>query len=96
MKMLMLTGALLACFSLQAQKKANVTIDSKGNFVSVKKDTASKATPTGRYYIDRAGSMWPVFKTDTGRLYALRTSKAGKEYKYYLKPDTDTTNWEGN
>lgn len=96
MKAIFLTGALLACFSLQAQKKANVTIDNKGNFVSVVKKDTAKANPTGRYYIDRAGSMWPVFRTSSGKLYALRTSKAGKEYKFYLKPDADTTDWEGN
>ena len=97
MKKLVLSVALLIGISAAtfAQQKANVTLQGNVYKALPKKDTAT-AKPTGRYYIDKAGSMWPVFKAPSGKLYALRTSKAGKEYKYYLKPDTDTTNWEGN
>lgn len=83
---------LAAAATTQAQ---NVRLE--GNvYKAVRKSDTATVKPTGRYYIDKAGSMWPVFKTQAGKLYALRTSKAGKEYKYYIKPDADTTNWEGN
>jgi hypothetical protein len=87
--------AFLMGVSAATTQAQNVRLE--GNvYKAVRKADTATAKPTGRYYIDKAGSMWPVFRTQTGKLYALRTSKAGKEYKYYLKPDTDTTNWEGN
>jgi hypothetical protein len=62
-----------------------------------KKADTSKDTPTGEYYIDRKGTMWPVYKSGKGKLYALRTSEAGNVYKYYLRPsDDDTVDHEGN
>ena len=93
-------AVLLACSSAAAQPKKPsgnpVKLDSKGNFVSSKDSSRAKAVPTGRFYIDKAGALWPVYKTESGKLYALRTSKAGRQYKFYLRPDTDTTDWEGN
>lgn len=95
MKHLFIAAFLLVTGAASAQKRSNVTIDAAGNYVTTKavKDTAAA---TGRYYVDRAGNMWPVFKSPKGKLFALRTSKNGKAYRYYLKPDADTLNWEGN
>lgn len=95
MKHLFIAAFLLVTGAASAQKRSNVTIDAAGNYVTTKavKDTAAA---TGRYYVDKAGTLWPVFRSPKGSLFALRTSKNGKVYRYYLKPDADTLNWEGN
>jgi len=96
-KLLVIAG--IACLLLgsksNAQTRPNVRLDASGNFIATKavKDTAQA---TGRYYVDKAGNMWPVYKSPKGRLFALRRSKAGNAYRFYLKPDTDTLDWEGN
>jgi hypothetical protein len=88
-------AALLLGSKSNAQTRSNVRLDASGNYVATKavKDTAQA---TGRYYVDTKGNLWPVFKSPQGRLFALRTSKAGKAYRYYLKPSSDTLDWEGN
>ena len=92
MKKIIISALLLVGFQAMAQQK--VTQDRNGNFVSiVKKDTAKA---TGKFYIDSKGVLCPVFRSPGGKLYALRTSKNGKVYKFYIKPDTDTLDWEGN
>lgn len=96
MKKLIIAALLLVTGAASAQKRSNVVLNKEtGNFhaVTAQRDTAAA---TGRYYVDRAGSMWPVFRSPQGRLFALRTSKNGKVYRYYLKPDADTLDWEGN
>jgi hypothetical protein len=99
MKKLFITVGLLlgVTAATNAQSKANVSL--QGNVYKAlprqHSDTA-KAKPTGRYYVDTKGQMWPVYSSNSGKLFALRTSKNGKQYKYYLKPTTDTLDWEGN
>lgn len=78
-----------------AQQKANVTLQGNVYKALAKTDTAT-AKPTGRYYVDRKGQMWPVYESNSGKLFALRTSAAGKQYKYYIKPSADTIDHEGN
>ncbi len=90
--------ALLVSTTCAAQSKANVTLE--GNVyksIQSRKASADTAQPTGQYYIDRKGNMWPVYKSGKGKLYALRTSEAGNVYKYYLRPSDDATiDHEGN
>ena len=89
-----LIGASAATF---AQQKANVQL--VGNTYKAlprQSDTAAAAKPTGRYYLDKKGQMWPVYQSSSGKLFALRTSAAGKQYRYYIKPSTDTLDFEGN
>lgn len=96
MKHLFLAALLLVTGAASAQKRSNVVLDkTTGNFHAVKaqRDTAAA---TGRYYVDKAGNMWPVYRSPKGRLFALRVSKNGKPYRFYIKPDTDTLDWEGN
>lgn len=77
-------------------KKPNVRIDSNGNYVAIRKDTA-RPVATGRYYVDGHGHMCPVFKSPSGRIFALRISKkTGKPYRTYLKTDKMTIDNEGN
>ena len=97
MKKVILSVALLIGISAAtfAQQKANVTLHGNVYKALPKRDTAT-AKPTGRYYVDRKGQMWPVFESNTGKLFALRTSAAGKQYRYYIKPSADTIDCEGN
>lgn len=88
----LLLGVTAATF---AQSKANVTLQGNVYKALPKKDTAT-AKPTGRYYVDRKGQMWPVFESNNGKLFALRTSATGKQYRYYIKPSADTIDYEGN
>lgn len=95
MKTIFLTLALLMGVSAQAQQKANVVIDAKGNFRAIaKRDTAIQ---TDRFFIDSKGQLCPVWKSGNGKLFAIRISrKTGNPYKFYLKPNTDLHDWEGN
>ena len=93
MKKIILALFLSAATGAQAQQ--NVKYDkATGNFYAyAKKDSA---TQTGRYFVDSRGTMCPIFKSKKGKLYALRTSKNGNVYKFYIKPGTDSLDWEGN
>ena len=91
---------LFACLFLigtasMAQQKPNVTTDKDGNFRSIaKRDTAIQ---TDRFFIDSKGQLCPVWKSGNGKLFAIRISrKTGNPYKFYLKPNTDLHDWEGN
>jgi hypothetical protein len=85
--------------SAQAQQKQNVKYDPKtGNFYAIKaqRDTA---TQTGRFYVESEGknaAMLPIWKSKRGKLFVLKMSKSGIQYKFYLKPGTDSLDWEGN
>ena len=96
MKKLFIAVALLVVgTTANAQSKPNVRIDNAGNYNSLDR-SAKKDTATGRFYVDKDDNLWPVYRSPKGQLYALRLTKAGKTYKYYLKPDTDPLDWEGN
>jgi hypothetical protein len=64
----------------------NAKVDATGNYVSV---TASKksetAKETGKTFTDAKGIKYPVMESKNGKLYYIRTSKSGSEYKVYLK-----------
>ena len=95
MKKLIIAFCLLAGLSAQAQQKPNVQTDKNGNFRSIaKRDTAIQ---TDRFFIDSKGQLCPVWKSGNGKLFAIRISrKTGNPYKFYLKPNTDLHDWEGN
>lgn len=97
MKKIILALFLSAAIGAQAQQKQNVKYDPKtGNFYAIKSDTA---TQTGRFYVDSRGknaAMLPIWKSKRGKLFVFKTSKSGIQYKFYLKPGTDSLDWEGN
>jgi len=73
---------LLLSFSISAQ---TIVKDAQGNYTAVKKDsTKAPDTNTGKTFTDTKGNKWPVYQTNKGRVYALRTSKNGTTYKQYL------------
>jgi hypothetical protein len=83
-KAIAIFAIMFAAFTANAQK---VTTDAAGNYVAVK--TAAKAAepakPTRKTYTDTKGNVYPVMVSAKGKLFVIRTSKAGKEYKQYLK-----------
>ena len=95
MKKIILALFLSAAIGAQAQQ--NVKYDKEtGNFYAIKSDTA---TQTGRFYVDSRGknaAMLPIWKSKRGKLFVFKTSKSGIQYKFYLKPGTDSLDWEGN
>ena len=95
MKNVFLAVALLVAGAAFGQDKPNVKIDNAGNYVAIER-AVHRDTATGRFYVDKDDNMFPVYRSRTGKLYALRVSKKGKTYKYYLKPDTETFDWGGN
>lgn len=73
------------CDPLEAQK---VKQDANGNYIAVKAiKEANVATNSGRTYTDSKGIVFPVMLSKAGRLFIIRTSKAGNEYKMYLKTE---------
>ncbi len=64
--------------------QTRVTKDAKGNFIVAKRDTAANKA-TGQTITDRKGNVYPVYKSVNGKLYYMRTSKAGNVYKCYIK-----------
>jgi hypothetical protein len=77
--------ALVLLFSISASAQ-KVTTDKHGNYIAVK-DSAIAGVPTGKTLTETDGTIYPVFKLPTGKLYTNRVSKAGKAYRRYLKTE---------
>lgn len=65
----------------------NVVRDSKGNFIAAnaQKDTTG-AKLTTYTYTDAKGATYPVYVSEKGKFFVIKTSKTGNVYKMYLKP----------
>lgn len=84
MKKIIISFASVLIMSLSSYGQTIVK-DAQGNYTAVKKDsTKTPDTNTGKTFTDTKGNVFPVYKTSTGRVYALRTSKNGLSYKQYL------------
>ncbi len=80
--------ALIFNFSVKAQNAAKTT---DGNYTAIKynfNDT-TKLNNTGKLYSDNNGNTYPVYISTTGKLFIIRTSKAGNSYRLYLKLQND-------
>ncbi len=85
MKQLTILIAFLALsFGVKSQ---NATVNASGNYVAVKsvKSTTDNNKPTGKTFTDTKGNVYPVMVSANGKLFYVRTSKTGNEYKVYLK-----------
>ena len=84
MKLLITLAVVLGLsFGLSAQ---TVTKDAQGNYIAVKAtETTEKAKDTGKTFTDTKGNVYPVFISKNGKLFVIRTSKTGSQYKQYLK-----------
>lgn len=84
MKKLILLLFLAAAGTTQAQ---TVKKDANGNYITIRqtyvKDTVLRAT--GHTYTDSKGKVYPVYISQSGKLFVMRTSAKGNVYKMYLK-----------
>lgn len=84
-KLIILTAILSLSFGLKAQ---TVTKDAQGNYIAVKATKQDeKPADTGKTYTDTKGNVYPVYISKNGKLFVIRTSKTGNQYKQYLKVD---------
>ncbi len=82
-RILIITAILGLSFGLKAQ---TVTKDAQGNYIAVKAlETTEKAKDTGKTFTDTKGNVYPVYVSKNGKLFVIRTSKTGTQYKQYLK-----------
>jgi len=74
----------LAGLTLGAQ---TIQMDSAGNYRAVRTlKIESKPQATGKTFIDSRGNVYPIYRSQSGKMYVLRTSgKTGNIYKQYLK-----------
>lgn len=84
-KTLIALTILFAGITSHAQTK--VKQDEKGNFIQVREKVTAKDKETGQTYTDSKGQEFKVYKSINDKLYIVRVSKAGNEYKQYLKVD---------
>lgn len=83
MKKLLTITAL--CVALSATAQTKVTKDAHGNYIVAKRTDTTANKATGHTIIDRDGISHPVYISAHGKLFYMRTSKAGNVYKCYIK-----------
>ena len=88
MKKVIVTLSLFLAVSI-GYSQTKVTKDANGNFIAVKATKkASEDKPTGQTYTTAKGEEFPVYVSERGKYYVIRTSKeTGNQYKQYLKVD---------
>ena len=62
----------------------NAKVDAQGNYISIAK-VREPAKNSGKTFTDNKGIVYPVFESEKGKLFYTRVSKAGNDYKVYLK-----------
>lgn len=66
-----------------------IKTDFKGNYIAVKdtskKEMLSTATLSGKTYTDTKGLVYPVYISKNNKVFIIKTSKKGNQYKSYLK-----------
>jgi hypothetical protein len=70
-----------------AYGQTKVTQDKSGNYTAVTNTNnakGSKAVLTGKYFTDSKSIKYPVYKSVNGKLFYIKTSKAGNKYNVYL------------
>lgn len=72
---------------MTAHAQTRVVKDSTGNYKLVSHRDTSSGKATGQYLTDKDGVKHPVLVSARGKLYYMRTSKAGNVYKCYIKVD---------
>jgi hypothetical protein len=88
MKKVIVTLSLFLAVSI-GYSQTKVTKDANGNFIAVTATKkASEDKPTGQTYTTAKGEEFPVYVSERGKYYVIRTSKeTGNQYKQYLKVD---------
>jgi len=74
--------------SLIEAKGQTVQRDANGNFKAISAPREAKtetAKNTGKTFTDTKGNVYPVMISKNGKLFYIKTSKAGNQYKVYIK-----------
>lgn len=79
-----LSLSLISFLFFSSTSAQTIVKDAQGNYRSVKDTAKVSDLNTGKTFTDPKGNIWPVYQTKTGRVYALRVSKSGTQYKQYL------------
>jgi hypothetical protein len=81
---LIIIGLLILSFPAHSQ---NAKLDKDGNYVALSSSQAGKTSskPTGKTFTDSKGVVYPVMESKNGKLFYIRKSKTGNEYKVYIK-----------
>jgi hypothetical protein len=83
-----LTILTLLFWGITSHAQTKVKQDDKGNFIQVSNvREKEKDKETGQSYTDNKGQEYKVYKSINDKLYIVRVSKSGNEYKQYLKVD---------
>lgn len=79
---------LTMAFVVGANAQTSVKLEQSGNYVSASagKDSVSYK-PTGKTFTTSKGETFPVYISKNGKLFIIRTSKSGNQYRNYLKLD---------
>lgn len=83
MKYIITIIILLITISIYSQK-ITITKDNKGNLIE-KIDTKSTNQRLNQTYTDKSGKVYPIYKSTRGKLFIIKVSKSGKEYKKYIQ-----------
>lgn len=88
-KLLLILTLIAACLTTYSQ---NTVKNKDGNYSAIKTTTTGTtgAKPTGKTYTDSKGVIYPVLISKNGKLFIIRTSKAGNKYNFYLQVDKKT------
>mgnify|MGYP000995368762 CR=1 FL=1 len=68
----------------------NVTRDADGNFTEIQHDSTTTFTLTATRWATGEVETLPVYKSPKGKLYAWKTNKKGRKYRFYLQPEPKT------
>lgn len=90
--------AFLVNAAASAQSPATAIVGIGASYVVNNNNYSAAKTPSNRVksepkktdytWTDRKGNVYPIYITDSGSCFTIRTSATtGKEYRSYLKPD---------
>lgn len=82
-KLIFVVIALIITISANCQK---IKKDANGNYYATTTEQTETAKNTGKTYTTAKGEVYSVYISAKGKLFVIRTSKNGNQYKQYLKP----------
>ena len=85
-KLMVVSFALFIAF-ITAANAQKVTTTKDGNYIALNAaKTANEGNKsTGKTFTDTKGNIYPVMVSKNNKLFYVRTSKTGNEYKVYIK-----------
>lgn len=60
-------------------------MDKNGNYTAITRvSDSSQYKPINKTFTTKDGQIYPVYISDKNKLFIIKTSKAGKNYRYYI------------